>query len=514
MKNFVLIIASDYRQRTRSYAFLITLCISLAAGYSFIPSLDANYSTIRIGEYIGNYNSSWIGYVSAMMTSMFLSLIGFYLINSTIKNDITSKIGQIISATKISNFEYLLSKMLSNFLVLLTIALLVFAMSILLFFFYNEGYSFIVLQFIKPFCIITIPSLFFISGLAVLFEVIFVKYSILQNILFFFLFIVIHATNSGSTDYQYLDMSGTQIVTHKMEETVKNITPNSNDIDLSIGYILGNTSTPQQFDFKGIEFPKKYIFSRLCWMLLGLGLILISSIIFHRFRNKEQLSIHKKKVTLKTTTKNDIHISSLSKISPSYKIKPLLLTEFKLLIRRGNKWLWLLNCIGIIGLFFAPITIAHQMVLPVLWFLQVDRWSSLVTKEQLFNTYFFSETSYKPLQRHFVSQVLSGILLAILISLPLVIRYIFILDYIVILSIILGGILIVSFAVLLGLLSKGKKLFEILFFLLTYMNINKIPFTDYYGSLYHSLIYVFSLTLIITICLGISYFLKIMNLNR
>ena len=72
MKSFLQIIKYDYLQRTRSYAFLITLYISLAVAYTFVPEPDANYSTIRIGDYLGVYNSAWFGYVTAIMSSIFL----------------------------------------------------------------------------------------------------------------------------------------------------------------------------------------------------------------------------------------------------------------------------------------------------------------------------------------------------------------------------------------------------------------------------------------------------------
>ena len=151
MKQFFTIIKSDYLQRVRSYAFLITLCATLAIAYTFVPEPNANYSTIRISDYVGHYNSAWFGYVTAIMTSIFLSLIGFYLVNSSIKTDIKTKIGTITASTKISNFNYLFSKAITNFIVLWTIMFLVFVMSIILFFLYNDGSNFQLFQFIKPF---------------------------------------------------------------------------------------------------------------------------------------------------------------------------------------------------------------------------------------------------------------------------------------------------------------------------------------------------------------------------
>ena len=92
-----------------------------------------------------------------------------------------TKVGQIFAATPIKNTTYLLSKAASNFLVLLTIVLSVLLVSILLFFLYNDGYPFEPTQFLKPYLIITIPAIALISVLAVAFEVVFRRHSIIQK---------------------------------------------------------------------------------------------------------------------------------------------------------------------------------------------------------------------------------------------------------------------------------------------------------------------------------------------
>ena len=85
------IIKADYLQRTRSYSFLITLIITVYVAYLFVPANDATYTTLSTAGkqvYKGAYNSAWVGYVSAIMTTVMLSLYGFLLVNSGIKKDI------------------------------------------------------------------------------------------------------------------------------------------------------------------------------------------------------------------------------------------------------------------------------------------------------------------------------------------------------------------------------------------------------------------------------------------
>ena len=163
MKQLLILIKYDYLQRTRSYTFLITLCATIAIGYTFVPSPDANYATIRIANYVGEYNSAWFGYVTAIMTSLFLSLIGFYLVNGTIRTDSLTKVGQIVAATRVTNFKYLGIKVITNYLILLTLVAIILVMSFILFFAYNDGFDFEIMAFVKPYLLISLPALFFIA---------------------------------------------------------------------------------------------------------------------------------------------------------------------------------------------------------------------------------------------------------------------------------------------------------------------------------------------------------------
>ncbi len=513
--NFFSIIKYDYLQRTRSYAFLITLCASLAIAYTFVPEPNANYSTIRIADYIGQYNSAWFGYVTAIMTSLFLSLIGFYLVNSGIKSDIETNVGQIVATTKVKNFNYLLAKVLSNFLVLLTILVIIFTMSIILFFLYSDGYSFEVFQFIKPYVLIPIPTLFFVAVLAVLFEVFFERYTVVQNIGFFFLFSLLMGPNPYNEKNFSLDLFGSKIVMSQMEEQVKQVADVKKTKQLSIGYVIGNVKKAKQFQFNGVNFTSSFIISRFLWVLLGFIMIYISSLSFHRFNIKEKITTKKHKATIqsKSIIKN-ISLSHLAKVKMNFSIFPLLKTELLLLIRKGKKWLWFINLLGMVLLTFLPLQIAHQFVLPILWFLQVSRLSEITTKEITNKVHYFAFTSYKPIYRLLVSQIGASILLVLFLALPLLIRELLIINFSGFISILLGGVFLVLLSASLGIVTKGKKLFEVLFFMITYANINGIPFLDYFGALTHSTTYLSKLLTLILILFAFTFIIRKKQLKK
>lgn len=513
MRLFFTISVSDYLQRTRSYTFLITLCISIAIAYTFVPEPNANYSTIRVADYTGNYNSAWFGYITAIMTSVFLSLIGFYLVNSTIKTDRTARTGHIIAATPISNFAYLFSKVVSNFLVLLTIVGIVFLVSIGLFFLYNDGSPFEMLQFTKPYSLITVPTMFFIAAVAVCFEVLFGKYSIIQNIGFFILFSMMMVYAPKSQQQFGWDVFGSKIVIHQIEETVREKENLTEDINMSIGYIITDTVGSKKFHFNGVDFPVSFVISRLLWSILSVLLIIGIAPFFHRFNTKEPVrkKQHIPSISKQTITK-EITVSSLPKTETNYSILPLLKTEIALLVRSGKKWLWIVNGIGMILLAVLPLQMAHQLVLPTLWFLQVHRLSELTVKETSHNAHYFAFTSYQPLRRLLTSQLCAGILLMLFLGLPLLIRMTH--DIHAMVSIILGGFFITLLASVLSSITKSKRLFEVLFFMITYGNINSIPFLDYFGGMSHTASYILSMTIGIITFGFLIYTLRKYELNK
>ncbi|SEB46763.1 hypothetical protein SAMN04489761_0891 [Tenacibaculum sp. MAR_2009_124] len=491
MKQLYHIVKLDYLQRTRSYSFLITLCLTLAIAYTFIPHPNANYSTIRVADYVGFYNSAWIGNVTAVMTSVFLSLIGFYLVNTGIKKDGETKVGQIIASTQIKNSAYLITKALSNFLVLSTIVVIVFIMSLILFTLYNNGYSFELRHFIKPYLLITVPAIFLVSVIAVVFEILFGKYTVIQNVGFFFLFTAVMSFNTQNENYFSFDPFGNQIVVHQIEQDVKAMINQDENINLSVGYIIGDKTKIQKFQFNGVDFPISFIVSRFIWIGFGTLLIFVVSLFFHRFDNK-RIASNKRTIsgTVSSKGSNSISLLTLPSVSYNGNILPILKTEILLLFRKGKKWLWILNIIGMILLAVLPLKIAHQIVLPILWFLQVSRLSDLTIKETINNVHYFTFTSYNPIKRLLFAQLLSGFILMLTLALPLVIRLGVEGNLMAVCSVFLGSILLVLFSSILGLFSKGKKLFEVLFFFITYLVVNGMTFLDYYGGFQHDKMYI------------------------
>jgi hypothetical protein len=497
------IIKADYLQRTRSYVFLITLIVSVYIAYTFIPSYDSGYSTVRVGNFVGKNNSAWIGHVTAIMASTFLWIIGFYLVNNSIKRDQETGVGQIIATTSISNFGYLLAKAVSNFYVLMTIVSIIILMAFGLYIFRGES-NFDIIQFLMPYLLATIPSIFLVSVVAIVFEVIFGNRTNIMNVAFFFLFgVVIAMTNAGSNpSLQLIDPLGIKFLTNQMVQIVHVSNPTVTN-DISVGYLFNDKLKTNYFNFQGSAWSLLYVLSRFIWIAIGLGLLFITSKLFNRFDSKTIILSNKKtNVTLINDVKTEpkqIILSDLPKTKPQFGILPIIKTEFLMLLRKGPKWFWLINIGGMMALFFMPIKEAHQIALPILWFLQINRWADLATKEKFFGTSNFIYSSFKPLQRLLTSQIVAGFLLATFLALPLIIKQLIAGNLTAVISIMIGGLFLISFAVFSGIISGGKRLFEILFFAITYLLVSSFSYVDYFGGFHEDFSYL--IVIIITLFL-------------
>ena len=521
------IIKADYHQRTRNYSFLIALATTLFIAYSFVPPPDASYTTLTTGAYQGVSNSPWVGHVAAIMTTIVISLYGFLLVNSGIKKDIDTHMGLIIASAPVSNFRYLFSKLLSNFLVLFTIAGCTTAFTIGMFFYRNTGgYSFSISDFLLPFLFLPLPALFMVSALAVVAEVFLSKKNILQYLIFILLFGAATASvnNSPYNDTTIMmDVLGTKTVTNSILNTL-NTEFHQNIKTIGVGYISTNKPS-KSFEWQGLNWPAVFMLSRVLWIIAGILLVYLSSFFFNRFDVKERISKKQKKKSareqaLKTNLTADINNqwvpdtatkvtqrSLLPAIIPAYGILPFIKIELLLLLRKGPKWFWLINGGIWLSLFFVPLTTAHSYILPVLWFLQVNRLSEITAKEKTHGLHYFTYASYKPLERMLPSQILAALLLMVTLALPVLMRYVLIADSGAIAYILSGAVFIVLLAVCSGIISAGNKFFEIVFFLLTYALLKQVPGSDYLGTVTHSqpVVYI-TIILLLTAFLGIAGF--------
>ena len=114
MRSVYHLMRADLLERVRRYSFLVVMVLTVFAGYAFVPSYGAPYTSFVIGSHRGFYNSPWVGTLFAVVACTLLALFGFYLVKNAIKRDDQTREGQIIATTPIHKPLYMLGKWLSN----------------------------------------------------------------------------------------------------------------------------------------------------------------------------------------------------------------------------------------------------------------------------------------------------------------------------------------------------------------------------------------------------------------
>lgn len=519
MSRFFCILFTDFLQRFRSNTFVIVLFVSVIAAYKFVPKPEDNYTTIQIGDYTGLNNAAWIGHSTAILASFFLWFIGFYVINNSIKRDLQTGVGQIIASTSISNFQYLLAKTLSHFLLLSIIVIVIFSMALSISFFRCGNYTFDLFQFVVPFMFTTIPSIFFLSATFIFFEVIFVTKTNLMNLIYFLTFVVIVSiTNLNSEKYlHWIDPMGIKFLLNEIIYSVKSL-PTSENTEISVGINYNKNSDIHFFLFEGSNFNLSYYFSRILWVIMAFLLIKLSSFYFHRFDTKAtKLSNTRFRYRRSSRYKpkfSKIELENLVKSEDDFGIKPLIKMEFIMLLRKGSLRFWFLNLAFFITLFFLPLETALSIGLPIFWYSQVNRWSDLCTKEHDFRTDAFIYCTYKPLERLLVSQIIAAISLAVFLAIPVIIRLCLAMRFFEAIQIVTGAILLISFSVFSGILFKGKRFFEISFLLITYITVISGRDASYITWSVNSEVHILFQLVLILLFLSLSFWLRKLKLKN
>jgi hypothetical protein len=97
---------ADFLERVRRYSFLFTLGFAVYLGYLAI----SGNLVLQVGHARGVFNSAWVGALLSVVASAFISLAGFYFVKNTIQRDRETRVGQILAATPLSKFIYVLGK--------------------------------------------------------------------------------------------------------------------------------------------------------------------------------------------------------------------------------------------------------------------------------------------------------------------------------------------------------------------------------------------------------------------
>jgi hypothetical protein len=168
-------IGAELKMRLRSLATPIALVAFFAAAFFWIPDPHGNAASIKWDLADGRvqaplYSAAYVGFALAILSGIFLSMGGFYLVAGSVKRDRERGLGAILAATPLSKTAYLGGKFAAHFAYLLVLDLFALAAGLATFVRYGVG-SFSPVEFVGPYLLLTLPAIAAVASLAVLFDV-------------------------------------------------------------------------------------------------------------------------------------------------------------------------------------------------------------------------------------------------------------------------------------------------------------------------------------------------------
>ena len=158
--------------------------------------------------------------------------------------------------------------------------------------------------------------------------------------------------------------------------------------------------------------------------------------------------------------------------------------ELRIALNGVSKW-WYLIAAGIfVAGMLTPFAISHKFLLAAAWFWPLLIWSAMGCRDQLFDTRQMVQSTPGGVWAQLSMQWLAGFLIAVAIGGFIGIRTIITGDFDLLAHWLIGAMFIPSLAIAGGVITGGRKLFEVLYTLIFYIGpLNKTPMCDFTGSM-------------------------------
>jgi hypothetical protein len=485
---------ADFLERVRRYSFLLTLLFAVFLGYA----AATGRITLHLGDYRGVYTSAWIGALIAIVTTCFVSLVGFYIIKNAIDRDRQTGVGQILAATPLSKISYALGKFLSNLAVLSSMVLVLALAAVAMQFFSAEDLHLDTIALLAPFLVIALPAMALTAALALLFETLPLLRGGLGNVAWFFVWSILGIGLPELSGNHRLDPMGLMTVADSMIEGAKaNIPGYKNSFSLTIAD--APAKIVDTFRWQGVPWTSQMILLRVGWVLAAVVIVLLAAMFFDRFdpvswpfpsaRKSKKVSATRVAEQLAPggpasgSPTVAVHLTPLESAAPSNAFGRIFAAELRLALK-GLRWWWYCVAAGLlIAQFFSPLEISRGPLLGVAWIWPILVWSGMGSRESRFGTRSLLFSCANILPRQVLACFLAGLTVAVLTGAGAGVRLLLARSFSGLFAWAAGALFLPALALGLGTLSGTGKPFEGLLTAIWYVGpMNHTPGLDFTGA--------------------------------
>jgi hypothetical protein len=480
------IAVADFRERARRPAYLVTLAAAVGLGWLAIPPADSGWVIMDAGGYRGLYDGAWVGTVTALAGGLWLMLGGFYVVRGTITRDRLTGVGQVLAATPLTRPTYLLGKLLSNFLVLASMAGVLAVTALALQIARGESYTVDPAAMLTPFALFTLPVLAVTSAAAVLFETVRPLRAGLGNIVWFFVWTFLLIGSGG------VPFGGFGLVVESMRESVV-----AQGLPPAGGFSLGLTGIDEPlrvFDWDGLVPSGELVAGRVLVLLVAVLVAVLPALWFDRFDVARTARPPRSTADAGLVRAAELPASAAAAARPVGSVTVGSLTaapirrrpalarmvtgELRVLVSDLSRWWWLVAA----GLNVAAVawTGSGTAMLAAAWIWPVLVWSRLGTQnlEHGLDTLL---AAYPGSLVRTVAQWLAGVALTAATAVGPLASMLLDGDAVRAAHWVAGALFIPSLALLLGTVTRTPRVFQVLYLVAWYMAINDVAAFDHMG---------------------------------
>jgi hypothetical protein len=485
---------ADFLERVRRYSFLLTLLFAVFLGYG----AATGRITLHLGDYRGIYTSAWIGALVAVVTTCFVSLVGFYIVKNAIDRDRQTGVGQILAATPLSKVSYAFGKFLSNLAVLSSMVVVLAIAAVAMQFIAAEDSRLDTIALLAPFVVIALPSMALTAAFAVLFETLPLLRGGFGNVAWFFFWAILGIGLPELSGNHRLDPMGLMTVADSMMEGARAYIPGyKNSFSLTIAD--APAKIVETFRWQGVPWTSQMILLRVGWTLGAVAVVLIAALFFDRFDPVSWFSPSARKLKKvsadRATEEFSAGTSSIEKATAAVHLTPLVSTahsgafgrlyaaELRLALQ-GLRWWWYAVAVGLlIAQFAAPLEISRGPLLGSAWIWPVLILSAMGARESRFGTRALLFSCANILPRQFLACYLAGFTVAALAGTGAGVRLVLARNFLGLFAWLAGALFLPALALALGTLSGGGKPYEALLTAIWYVGpMNHTPGLDFTGT--------------------------------
>lgn len=495
---------ADFLDRVRRPAYLVILGAAVGLGYLAVPGTDAKWVIMQLGDHRGEYNSAYVGMVTALASGLWLTLGGFYVVRNSLDRDRSTRVGQLLAATPLRTSAYLLGKFLSNLLLLSSMLVVLALTALVMQLARGESRSVDLIALWQPFLLIAFPLVAATCALALLFESLPLLRTGLGNVVWFFLWMVLAVGGQGPG--LPLDGIGVHSVVRQMHDTMV-----AQGVDVSGEFSLGLTYLDEPlglFVWDGFTPSAGYVAGRATLVLLAVLVAVLPALWFGRFDPARVLPFG---LTLGRTPRTEgsstaaagdpsyapVVIDELARdeaarrqLATTLRTRPetgsvllrLWAGELRVLIQGVRWWWWTGAAMILVFGLTAPLDGVSRVMLPVAWIWPLLLWSRLGTQRHEYGVEGML-AAYPSVRRRVAAEWAAGFTLTALVGVGPLLRLLVAAEWAAVAGWLAGAAFIPSLALTLGTLSRTHRLFQALYLPLWYTVANGLPVFDYMGAL-------------------------------